>query len=738
MNLELLLLIPTAIINVLLGLLVIMRGPHRMSSRFFATSAFFISFWAVGDLILLTAQNPSLVRFGAILFYVAPMFTTLYLVFFSRVFPSTSRLPFFERAIWFTATLALASLIIFNENFLTQSIQIYDDGLNLLIANPVGYSIYALFFSTCFITSYVNLYRSLKKNYGYRRNQVRYSFLGIFLSSMLAFITNLMLPIIVSAEFIWLGPLFTMAYVVATTIAIVKHRLFDIRLVVARSVTYVLLLTSLAALYAIAAFTFSSLFLGDSTQLGLREVVYALLAVFLSLTFQPLKRLFDRLTNRIFYRDAYDSQKVLDELGAVLVNTISPKTLTDQALHLLRHAIRPSFIYIVLNDSGAYMKEKQFIVGEKPKDLEPVVTAYKHSPHSLVVQDEILDQTTHLYKTMQATNVAIITRLQTSKETVGYVLFGYKASGAVYDNKDINLIKIATDELAVAIQNTLRFEEISHFNVTLREEVAQATAELRQSNAKLQQLDKAKDEFISMASHQLRTPLTSVKGYLSMVLEGDVGSLKPDQRKLVEEAYSSSQRMVYLIGDFLNVSRIQTGKFVLERKKVTLPNVIKEEIEQLATTAERRSVRLEYHTPTHFPTLDVDENKIRQVIMNLIDNAIFYSKPGGVVKVELIASAKEACFKVRDSGIGVPEEERHKLFTKFFRASNARRARPDGTGIGLFMAKKVIVAHGGSIIFETQENKGSTFGFCLPVIVELENKPKELEQQVAHSQHDTR
>ena len=138
------------------------------------------------------------------------------------------------------------------------------------------------------------------------------------------------------------------------------------------------------------------------------------------------------------------------------------------------------------------------------------------------------------------------------------------------------------------MQNAMRFEEISDFNVTLRQEIKEATSQLRASNSKLRKLDEAKDEFISMASHQLRTPLTGVKGYLSMALEGDAGKLNDQQRKLLEEAFMSAQRMVYLIGDFLNVSRIQTGKFVLELRPVNLSVLVQEEINQLLATAERR------------------------------------------------------------------------------------------------------------------------------------------------------
>src|SRR5690606_14823446 len=124
-----------------------------------------------------------------------------------------------------------------------------------------------------------------------------------------------------------------------------------------------------------------------------------------------------------------------------------------------------------------------------------------------------------------------------------------------------------------------------------------------------------KDEFISMASHQLRTPLTSVKGYLSMVLEGDAGKLTEQQEKLLKQAIFSSQRMVYLISDLLNVSRLRTGKFVIEASETHLPQIIQGEIDQLRETAEARGLRLVFEPPNDFPVLLLDETKIRQVIM---------------------------------------------------------------------------------------------------------------------------
>jgi len=272
--------------------------------------------------------------------------------------------------------------------------------------------------------------------------------------------------------------------------------------------------------------------------------------------------------------------------------------------------------------------------------------------------------------------------------------------------------------LGIAIQNALSLQEVRDLNAHLEQRIDAATKELRASNAQLQRLDEAKDEFISMASHQLRTPLTSIKGYLSMLIEGDMGTISKEQKQVLNEAFMSSERMVRLIADFLNVSRLQTGKFVIEKHPVDLALLVQHEVNSLKPNAAAREQKFIYRAPKNIPLMELDESKIQQVVMNFADNAIYYSKDAGTITISLKKTKNGYVeFTVKDQGIGVPEKERTQLFNKFFRATNARRARPDGTGVGLFLAKKVIDEHGGEIIFESKEGKGSTFGFRLPLSV---------------------
>lgn len=298
----------------------------------------------------------------------------------------------------------------------------------------------------------------------------------------------------------------------------------------------------------------------------------------------------------------------------------------------------------------------------------------------------------------------ILIKLFARQKLVGVLVIGTQKSTAERTDTDKDLQERLGEAIGLAVDNKLLFEENQH-----------VLHKLEITNKKLQALDEAKDEFISMASHQLRTPLTSVKGYVSMVLDGDVGKVNTKQHELLQQSFTSAQRMVYLISDLLNVSRLKTGKFVIEPTDVYLPDVVEEELKQVEETAKARGVELKYDKPKTFPKVSLDDTKIRQVIMNFVDNAIYYTPKGGVIAIDLAHTATSVSYSVTDNGIGVSKSEQPHLFTKFYRAENAKKARPDGTGLGLFMAKKVIVASGGAIIFKSQEGKGSTFGFCFPL-----------------------
>jgi signal transduction histidine kinase len=297
-----------------------------------------------------------------------------------------------------------------------------------------------------------------------------------------------------------------------------------------------------------------------------------------------------------------------------------------------------------------------------------------------------------------------VAKLVARQQLLGVMLVGTEGPSGDFQAPDRDLLERLSEAVGIALDSKMLFEE--------NQEVLD---KLRKANSRLKELDQTKDEFISMASHQLRTPLTTIKGYLSMVLEGDVGPVTKDERKMIQQAFDSSERMVFLIADLLNISRLQSGKFVIENKPTDLVKMVDAQVNQLKDTAANHHLALTFEKPDKFPPVSLDETKIQQVVMNFMDNAIFYTPAGGSITVALEATAKEITYTVTDTGLGVPKADQHHLFSKFYRAGNARKMRPDGTGLGLFMAKKVVAAQGGAIIFRSTEGKGSTFGFSLPL-----------------------
>ncbi len=612
------------------------------------------------------------------------------------------------------------------------NVTVNESGLTI---NDVGifYYVSLMVVVAFFIYGFVILIIDTKKRVKSDRTANYYIFIGFAQAVIITVLTTTLLAPYPASQI--LIPISLFILTLLTALAIIRHRLFDIRLVAVRALTYLLSIGLLATVYAFIAFNLANIFI-ENWSVSLKESFYALLAVILALTFAPIKKFFERVTNRIFFRDQYDSQALINKIGRILASEIDLDKVSHQVINELCTQIKIEKAEIVVFGEKQLFYENNVFKSTKDnigqKELRKL-------GRTMLVRDD--QQSTERKDLMQKYGISVSLALRTSERFIGYLLLSDKKSGDIYSSEDINVLKIIGSELSVAIQNALSYKEIQLFNETLTEKVRQRTAQLKSANDQLHLLDQAKDEFISMASHQLRTPLTTVKGYASMLDEGDFGKLTREQREKVELTLDGANRMARLIDDLLNVSRMDANRFFLEVTEVDIVKVVAEEIQQLQSMAESKKVAIEYTPPSEkIPTIRLDENKTRQVIMNLVDNAIHYSQPplgGGEANVSLKANDKNIEFVVRDNGIGVPADVQKKLFTKMFRANNAKAARPDGTGLGLYLVKRVIEDEGGEIIFESVEGKGSTFGFKLPlagVPKEVEEKSRKIATKVAATQ----
>ncbi|MBI5913185.1 GAF domain-containing protein [Candidatus Azambacteria bacterium] len=264
---------------------------------------------------------------------------------------------------------------------------------------------------------------------------------------------------------------------------------------------------------------------------------------------------------------------------------------------------------------------------------------------------------------------------------------------------ELEVMKTLANQIGIVLKNASLFEQV------------------KEANEKLKELDDLKTDFISIASHQLRTPLTAIKGYTSMIMEGSYGEVSDKVRVTIGKVFQSAQRLIYIVNDLLDISRIEQGRFTIALEPIKVANVLKDVVEELQQNAKSKNLSLELAVaPENMEvTASADFNKIRQVFLNVIDNAIKYTNEG-YVRVGVEKRANDVLMSVKDSGIGISEASMKNLFQKFSRAKGVTKLHTDGSGLGLFIVKKIMEAHGGTVWAESEgEGKGSQFYVSIPL-----------------------
>lgn len=228
-----------------------------------------------------------------------------------------------------------------------------------------------------------------------------------------------------------------------------------------------------------------------------------------------------------------------------------------------------------------------------------------------------------------------------------------------------------------------------------------------------QKLQKAKDELLSLASHQLRTPATGVKQYVGMVLDGFSGPVPKNQAKLLEQAYKSNERQLQIINDFLYVAKLGSGSLTTTRHKFDLASVVRDVLEEMDIDIKEKQHKIKAKIPKSL-IVKADEHSVRMIVENLVSNAIKYTQPGGKIEVVLKKSTRDTILIVRDNGVGISKKDQKLLFRQFSRIPNALTNEVGGSGIGLYLAQQLAVRNGGKITVVSEHMKGSTFTLSLP------------------------
>jgi signal transduction histidine kinase len=271
-------------------------------------------------------------------------------------------------------------------------------------------------------------------------------------------------------------------------------------------------------------------------------------------------------------------------------------------------------------------------------------------------------------------------------------------------------------DLAVAADKIRSGDLSARADVLTKDEIGQLAGTFNAMASNYEKVDQMKSEFVLLTSHQLRTPATAVKGFISMLLDGYAGKLHPKQKELIEAAYGENERQISVINSILDVAKLEAGEMVLARTTRDVAPIVEASAAGQASLLASKGQRLNIIKPKQPVMLWVDAEKLQLVIDNFIHNAIKYSPAGTAITVELKRAKSRVIIRVSDQGIGIASKDLHRLFKRFSRIASPQTANVQGAGLGLYLADKLVALHGGSIRVQSREGKGTTFTIELPTI----------------------
>lgn len=703
----------TALINfgtsLLFGLLVFIRNPRNKINYSYSLFAFGVAFWSFCYFFWQISGNAADALFWSKALMAFAIFIPAFYSHFVFVFTGLTKRKIFLLILAYFLLGAFLPADIFGSSFIQEVRPLL--GFKFWpIAGPLFHIFLIIWMGYVIFDTYL-LYQAHGKATGIQKNQIKYVFWGLALA-FLGGITN---------YFLWyeipippFANILVSAYVTLTAIAIVRHRLMDIRLVLARTIAYSIIVGLITIFYVGIIFLVSSMFF--SLEINQKQlVIYLVLTFILAISFNRLRRLIETITDKIFYKKYYDSHELLESLSSIMATTLELQILTLKILDKVTQNIKVTkSVFVLLSKdekSIEYVEYKGY--DNKPefeiKDINPFIDDQR-----ITIFDDLEEG--KIKETMRRLNVSAALRLSVRNQKIGVLFFGEKASGDIYSDQDIDVLEILAPQLSIAIQNAREYEEIKRFNITLREEVDKATKELQDANEKLKQLDKLKDEFVSIASHELRTPMTAIKSYVWLLINDKDEKLSEKQKIHLDRTYESVERLIALVNDMLNVSRIESGRILITPKATDMEKLIQAIIAELLPKAKEEGIDLSLEKDSEtLPQALADPDKTREVLINLLGNALKFTPENGKVKISLSLKDNMILTQISDTGAGMRPEEIPKLFQKFGILNDfLTKKNTQGTGLGLYISKSIIELQGGKMWAESEgENKGSTFSFTL-------------------------
>jgi len=721
MSIQFVLLVVLVILCVFLAILAITQKRKSSSNWIFSGLTTTSAIWAIVTFFEEEKIDFSLKRLLVELdFSFALIISVFYLLFAAAIVG--------KKISWISTILA-ANLVVFILCYTPYVISGVEnvDGASIKLESGPLFIVYAALLAINFLIGSYILVSNYRKSSGDMKTRLLYVMIGLIVSAVISTTTNLLIPQLfeVSSLVPRIGIYSIVIFLAMSAIAITRHGLFNVKVLAAQLFVGFLLIAILGRLLISRGTTeivFESALLILSTVFGYflvrsvqneveRREEIERLAKEKTETLTELERRNKNLAtlqqiSEIVLNEGDTkvmAQKILDEL---------PKQLDGCVGGLLSITKDGNLTAYAISQNSVTKRIIGLIGGKLEKYSFPIKKEFNRI-HEALVDKKSIDSDTlvdfisppipkpvalTIQKITGARHVEVFP-LYAGGEPLGVMLFVFNKDRDEIHEKNYSIAKAISDDLSLAIQRAQAFEQ------------------LKAANEYLSELDKMKDEFISMASHELNTPLAAIEGYLSMILDEGMGKIDKQSRTYLSRAYASSKRLAELILDLLNVSRIEQGRLKMKYAQASLTEMIDSVIHELQIKADAKKIYLKINIDKKLPKIWCDPDRIREVIVNLTGNAIKFTDKGGVTLKASQPDAKTLRVQVIDTGRGIAKADQNKLFQKF---SQVKREVDEhqGTGLGLYISKNFVELHNGKISVESDEGKGATFTFDLPIISE--------------------
>ncbi len=552
----------------------------------------------------------------------------------------------------------------------------------------LGMPIFFIDFIGLFFASFVVIIYKYIHTAGQEKIKLLYLLLGILASfSMMGLFTTIFVVTFQTSAFVFLGPIFPVILMSSIAYAIVKHHFLDIQPIIARAVSYILLIVVVAVIYSTFLFLIVTITLKKPFDVEIIVISIALAAI-IALTFQSLDKKIRKLTDKIFFKGLYNSDELLSSLTNVMIGNIELDRLTKDILEKMIKELRATKAAFLLIENHKIIGVKG--IGYNPDNfdggsLESLAHEGPDDQRKHFLLGNLTDE--KMKNVFSELDIELAIPIKAKDKEVAILILGPKSSGDLYSEKDLLLLEIFASESGIAIQNSKLYDDLK----TALE---------------------AKSQFISVVSHQMRTPLSAIRWSLELLKQKGVAPAK--RKEFLNNAYSNSIFLVEQLDDVLTVLSIQKKEISLSREMCDLGSIVNELLAIFHNQISSKKLNVTFDILNTDLHTFCDMQKMKKVLSILLKNAVTYTPEGGQVHVKSEEKEKNGknclVISIHDTGIGLTDEERKSLFEKFWRGSQARLILPDGMGLGMFIAKVFIEAHNGWFWAESGgRDKGSTF-----------------------------